>query len=238
MTTLNFAALSDVGNSRVNNEDVWIALPELNFFALADGMGGRKAGEVAAKDTIEELENSAKQLKSLNAESLKQAIERANERVYKKSHSLPEFKGMGTTICCFHSFEGNLYYGHVGDSRLYRLRKGKLTCLTEDHSHYNRWLALGSPGEKPPKHILTKAVGTSKLVEPEMGSSKILIDDLYLLCSDGLTDSLNDEKIQEILLETTPLTDKAKKLVESAKTLGSKDNITVLLVHYNEKNIF
>src|SRR3990167_2191243 len=199
-SNLTFSGLSDIGTIRPNNEDVWIALPEMNFFALADGMGGHLAGEIAAKETIDFLSFSIRSISSIELvpnilEFLKSAIEKTNLYIYQKSKESKHLSGMGTTLCCLYCTDDTVFYAHVGDSRIYRFRNQQLTLLTQDHSLLEKWLSLGKIAEDcntpyPYKNVITRAIGTAKKVIPDISYSSIEENDLYLLCSDGLSDVL------------------------------------------------
>lgn len=237
--------LSDIGLSRSNNEDVWVAVPEQGFFALADGMGGHQAGEVAAKETISILLQSLESLKTRQSlelvRVLKKAIEDANQWVFHLSKEVEAYYGMGTTLCCLLWTQEAVIYAHVGDSRIYRLRKGKLELLTRDHSLFSEWLETGRLGEEkgelPSKNVLTKAVGTHAKVVPEIAFSAYEPDDLYLLCSDGLSDALSLREMETAFSEENLLSS-TKRLISLAKEKGASDNITALLVKIRPLNVF
>jgi serine/threonine protein phosphatase PrpC len=254
--TFQFCGLSDVGVVRTNNEDVWAALPEVSFFALADGMGGHLAGEVAAKETIEQAGKFfAKRLLSLGEKSregqeimraMYASIESANQWVYQMSRRQKKYLGMGTTLCCLYWGHKTVVYAHVGDSRIYRWRNQKLDLLTKDHSLLEKWLGMGKRAEKcktpyPYKHVITKAIGTHAKSEPEIAMCSYEPGDLFLLCSDGLSDVLSTQEMQNILDSTSYLEEAASKLIQQSKVKGSSDNITVLIVQCtqrNDKNLF
>lgn len=231
--------ISDIGLIRSNNEDVWIALPEQGFFAIADGMGGHNAGEVAANTAIETLKNT---ILSLNTKEpleliieLRSAIEKANRFVREKGRQNEAHLGMGTTLCCLLWLEQAVIYAHVGDSRIYRYRKDKLELLTEDHSLFAKWLSMGKVAEEcqtpyPYKNVITRAVGTKEKANPEIAFSKTEAKDLYLLCTDGLSDVLLLEEMEEILKSSSTLKEASLRLIEQAKFKGSSDNMTAVIV--------
>lgn len=229
--------LSDIGLSRPNNEDVWVALPEMGFFALADGMGGHQAGEVAAKEAIDHLIACIKEIKSSNCIEwgieLRMAIEKANQWVYQLGKKTDSLNGMGTTICCLlWTFEA-VIYAHVGDSRIYRLRNQKLELLTQDHSLLTKWLKLQKERQRTPfryKNVITRAIGTAPKANPEVAISKHKPGDLYFLCTDGLSDVLSLEEMEQMINEAPDMESASKKLIEQAKFKGSSDNITILMV--------
>ncbi len=238
---------SDIGLVRVNNEDVWAYLSSKNFFILADGMGGHQAGEIAANETvlklctwIQELFDSKRIPQQVEEfiPLLQQAIVDTNEWVYTLSERDKEMAGMGTTLCLAFLFKKTLLYAHVGDSRIYRVRKGRIQRLTVDHSLRDELIANGTLEEKtafsfPFKNIITRAIGTHPVVLPEIQTTEIAPKDLYFLCSDGLTDCLNDKEILSIVQEDPDVKTVTKKLIEQAKKKGGPDNITVVMFRIN-----
>lgn len=231
--------LSDIGLQRTNNEDVWASLPEIGFFALADGMGGHKGGEVAAKEAIDFLLSSAKQIKITNCMELviemRHAIEKANRLIYQMGQKTEALTGMGTTLCCLFWTHEFIVYAHIGDSRIYRLRNGRLELLTQDHSLLAKWLATGKLAEEcetpfPYKNVITRALGTARRAKPEIAVASHEMNDLYILCSDGLHDVLNLQDIEHEMNESEDLEASCKNLIEKAKIKGSSDNITLLMI--------
>ncbi|MEI8365922.1 MAG: Stp1/IreP family PP2C-type Ser/Thr phosphatase [Parachlamydiaceae bacterium] len=233
---------SDIGLVRLNNEDAWDELPAIGLYILADGMGGHQAGEVAAKETIEALCRIIKRKYSSikNApiaevrELVRQAIIHVNKLIYRLGRTKPELRGMGTTLCCLLFHREGVVLAHVGDSRIYRLRGSKLELLTRDHSLLCQLIDLGQLNPQQAsdflyKNIITKAIGTEPKVEPTVDSKRVLRGDLFLMCSDGLTDPLACEEIASILKSTTPLEITAEQLIHGALEKGGRDNITVVL---------
>lgn len=237
------------GLVRQNNEDSWDQLPEHNFYVIADGMGGHQAGEVASSEAVSAIcKIIRKQLSEIKKLSLKemreiiyQAIEEVNQVVYQLASTSDELKGMGTTLCCICFQEDGLVYGHVGDSRLYRLRKGKLKLLTKDHSLLGEMLDLGQIEESQVaefqyKNILTKAIGTESFISPTVYVGDLDDSDIYLLCTDGLTDLLSREEMELILNSSDSLQESARILIDEANQRGGHDNITVLLAQIQKIN--
>ncbi len=231
--------LSDIGISRPNNEDVWAALPDIGFFALADGMGGHQAGEVAAKEAIEYLVGSMQGVKSRNTIELiieiRHAIEKANHWVFQLGKKSETLQGMGTTLCCLFWTKEAVIYGHVGDSRIYRFRNQKLELLTKDHSLYAKWLDTGKLAEDcetpfPYKNVITRAIGSATKANPEIAATAYEPGDLFFLCTDGLSDVLTLEDMEKIIYRSQNLEDSARRLIQKAKIKGSSDNITILLI--------
>jgi len=237
---LQFYGLSDMGISRATNEDAWTAHTDLGLFALADGIGGRKGGEVAAKQTIESISTSFRQLATSTnyfqtkpdfVAALRRAIDEANHWIYTMGRVRTSLLGMGTTLCCLIWTKENVYYAHVGDSRIYRLRDKSLELLTRDHSLFEKWRSTTpviTPA--PPKHIITRAVGTTPVVIPEITFCPASPHDLFLLCSDGLSDIVEKEELEKILNGSSSLKKAAESMISYAKNKGSADNITVLII--------
>ncbi len=214
-------------------------MPEIGFFALADGMGGPQAGEIAAKEVIDSLCDSVTKIKSHNCMELiielRHAIEKANQLVYQMGKESQLLTGMGTTLCCLIWTQEAIVYAHVGDSRIYRLRKKKLELLTQDHSLFAKWLATGKLAEEcetpyPYKNVITRAVGTSLKAKPEIAVATHEPGDLYFLCTDGLSDVLSLQEMEKIINRSESLVGSSKSLVERAKIKGSCDNITLLMI--------
>jgi protein phosphatase len=223
--------ISDLGLVRGNNEDVFHEIPLHRFFVLADGMGGHNAGEIAAKEVVHHLSTSVCQFFSSPEtyysedipSQLHQAIINANIWVHALSEQKKELSGMGTTLCCLLLYHESLIYAHVGDSRIYRFR-GSLEQLTEDHSLLNT-----SPSAS--KNIITRAIGTNPNVEPDISLSKVEPNDIYFLCSDGLTDFVSDEELTDILTQNhSCIKTASQRMIETAKNKGGSDNITVLMI--------
>jgi protein phosphatase len=217
--------ISDLGLARNNNEDVFHEIPMHNFFVLADGMGGHNAGEIAAKEVVHHLSTSVSQLFSSQENHLPfeeiplhlhQAIIKANSWVHQLSEQKAEFSGMGTTLCCLLLHHDSLIYANVGDSRIYRFRD-RLEQLTEDHASLE-------------KNMITRAIGTSPSVEPDICVTPIKSNDVYFLCSDGLTDFVSDEELSSILTNHSCIKTASQRMIEAAKNKGGGDNITVLMV--------
>jgi serine/threonine protein phosphatase PrpC len=234
------AGHSDTGLVRQSNEDAWGQVLEYNFFALADGMGGHLAGEVASREAITSLCHlvpTFKKKMSLTEarDALDRAIRQVNGIVYHLSRADERFKGMGTTLCSIQFRDEGLLYAHVGDSRIYRLRNHVLEQLTLDHSLLRELVDLGqlSEGQVPDflyKNILTKAIGTEATVEPTVQTSDIQEGDMYLLCSDGLSDALALHELELILNSARTLEGAVKTLIANAKYRGGYDNITAVVM--------
>lgn len=234
---------SDVGLIRRNNEDVFLQLPDLSCYLLADGMGGHNAGEVAAKETVVFFSNCVEKLLKTQKAHLDLAklthhladfIHRSNERIYLLGKENASCSGMGTTLSALLFFESTAICTHVGDSRIYRYRQKNLCQLSQDHTLKNKLLQQGllekaiRDGIRY-KNVLTNAIGAFKKVSPEISTHPCLPGDLYLICSDGLSDFVTDQEICCILDAQIGLQDITYSLINKAKQKGSCDNITVVL---------
>lgn len=219
--------ISDVGLAREKNEDVFHEIPLHQFFVLADGMGGHNAGEIAAKEVIHHLSSSICQIFSSSEDLsslpslLHKAILKANLWVHQLSEQKAEFQGMGTTLCCLLIHKKKLVFANVGDSRIYRFR-GKLEQMTQDHR--------SCPLLRGKKNIITKAVGTTPHIEPDIHIQSIDEEDLYFLCSDGLTDYVTDDEIAYVLDNHSCIKAASQQMVHLAKQNGGGDNITILML--------
>jgi protein phosphatase len=224
--------LTDPGRRRRRNEDVFVCEPPL--FAVADGMGGAQAGEVAAGLAAAVLEEAHGEERG--EERVASLIQEANRRVFQRSSEDLAASGMGTTmtVALVDGSDGTIAVGHVGDSRAYRVRGEQLEQLTEDHSLVGELLRSGklSPEEAeahPQRSVITRALGTEPDVDVDTFTVAAEPGDLYLLCSDGLTSMVSDGEIQALLVESDDLDRAARALVAAANQGGGEDNITVVL---------
>jgi PPM family protein phosphatase len=224
LSLAGFAGATDPGRRRRRNEDSYVIDPPL--FAVADGMGGAQAGEVASK-----LAAGAVKSRGADVESL---IQEANRRVHQRSLEDPNTSGMGTTLTVAAVADGVVSIGHVGDSRAYLIRDGKLEQLTEDHSLVGELMRSGklSPEEAeshPQRSMITRALGTDPDVDVDIFSVEPRPDDLFLLCSDGLTSMVDDREILRLVGEKRgDLQELVKALIKAANKGGGEDNITVI----------
>lgn len=232
---------TDIGLVRLNNEDVWAQMPREQLYILADGMGGHKAGEVAANETVmlicRIIKEAYQKLRPIKewAAIIEQAIQQANAHILKLGSKDRAMEGMGTTLCLALIVGKTLLYAHVGDSRIYRVRKGRLTQMTRDHSLKEELIASGELDESlalsfPYKNYITRAIGTHKHVTPAIATDPVEPGDIYFLCSDGLTDSLSDAQIHDIIDTSDSLETATAMLILEAKNNGGNDNITILIL--------
>lgn len=238
--TIHSFGISDIGLARKKNEDHFKVVKENNFFLLADGMGGHKAGEIAARKAVEIVENAF--LVDKLPENLDQikhklyhSIKKANDEIYHLSLENPDLRGMGTTLCSLFVFKDQAIIGHVGDSRVYRYRNNTLIQLTNDHSLIfdlikTQHVEEDEPLPCPHRNVITKAIGPSSFVEPEIESYPLEPGDLILMCSDGLSDYVSSRRINKVLSRDIPLETKAYYLIELAKKRKSQDNISLILL--------
>lgn len=241
---MRILARSDVGKVREMNQDYFftsdIDKNEIKLFILADGMGGYKGGEIASKLAVEAtrnfiLNNYQKYKKDRPGilSLIGDSIEYANMLVYEKAQSSDELVDMGTTIDVCILYNNKVFIGHVGDSRVYRIRKNIIRKLTVDHSYVEKLLREGTITKEeaykhPKKNMLMKAVGSKTLVEPDLICKGFFKDDVLLMCSDGLTNMLRDSEIYNLLLKNPEHPEDA--LVEKANQMGGMDNITVVII--------
>jgi protein phosphatase len=229
------AAATDPGKRRRRNEDAYVADPPL--FAVADGMGGAQAGEIAARIAATVLRETPSRS---GQEAIVELIKEANRRVYAAAEGDESRAGMGTTITAAMVDDDRVQIGHVGDSRAYRIRDGRLEQLTEDHSLVTELVRSGrlAPEEAdshPQRSVITRTVGTDPDVDVDTFSVDAKPGDVYFLCSDGLTTMVSDESILEIVERNRASLEKAAKaLVDAANKGGGEDNITIVLFELGE----
>lgn len=245
---LEFASALDVGRARTNNEDSVALDPDANVAVLADGMGGYNAGEVASGMATSLVSSSLVQWLSARraaptpptarelAQAMGRCVEQANRAIFDASNTHPQYSGMGTTLVMVVVAGGHLVVGHVGDSRVYRLRGAQLQRLTRDHSLLQEQLDAGliTPAQaarSTNRNLVTRALGVEAEVTLETRDHSLVQEDLLLLCSDGLTDMVDDEGICDLLCHThASLQDACQSLVDAANAAGGRDNISVVLV--------
>ena len=237
-------AKSDVGRVREMNQDNFfisdLKKDEIKLFILADGMGGYKGGEIASSLAVESARNfilnnykKSKKDKDGIFKLLSDSIEYANAIVFNKAQSIPELNDMGTTLDISLIYGNKIFIGHIGDSRVYRIRKHIMRKLTTDHSYVEKLVREGTITKEeafshPKKNMLMKALGTKMLAEPDLICKGFLKDDIILMCSDGLTNMLRESEIYNLLLKNPESPDVA--LVNEANNMGGLDNITTIII--------
>jgi PPM family protein phosphatase len=238
-------AQTDPGRVRKNNEDALAFDAQTGLCILADGMGGYKAGEIASAMAVAsirlELGRWLSQLgRPATARELRRTMEacvgNANHSIFNAACSNPDYEGMGTTLVVGVFHEGRLVLGHIGDSRCYRWRGQTLEQLTKDHSLLQEQIDAGliTPEQAwsaPNKNLITRALGVEDSIPVEITEHRVELGDVYMMCSDGLSDMLRDAVMAAILAGAGTLRQKAWQLVAAANEDGGRDNISVLLVH-------
>jgi len=226
------SAATDPGRKRRQNEDAFVVRPPL--FAIADGMGGARAGEVASALAAGALNDATAE--SGGQDSVKRLVQEANRRVHERASNDPETTGMGTTMTlALVEPTGDITFGHVGDSRAYVLRGDTLEQLTDDHSLVAELVRRGELSERdaeihPQRSVITRALGTDPDVDVDAFTVRPEVGDIYLLCSDGLSDMVPGDLIEQILrAHRSSLDDAARALVRAANRGGGDDNITAVL---------
>lgn len=239
MPRKTFYGQTDIGLRRSNNEDAFVISPELGFCLAADGMGGAAAGELAssifAETTLEVFAANTDPSEKETLYRVQKAFSFSNEKILQHVDQNPDHKGMGCTAELLAFYGGGFVLGHVGDSRTYRFRKGQLRQLTEDHTLVQQQIEEGLVSSEnmrnhPLRNVILRALGLNRELALDLLRGKTLPGDLFLLCSDGLTDMIQDDQIQEVLSSDIDIHCKVDQLVESAKVAGGDDNITVVLV--------
>jgi protein phosphatase len=241
---LRSAASTHVGMCRRANEDRYAIVPDLGLYLVADGMGGHKAGQVASELASEAVIRAIEALQVANvslAERLRHALACANREIFAAASAKPEFVGMGTTLVGLLFTGERLALAHVGDSRAYLIRRGRLRGLTNDHSIAGELLRRQEISEEaarqhPHRHVLTRALGVRPRIEPDLAEMTPQADDVFILCSDGLTTHLEDEEIAQRVCDELDLEATAAGLVDAANRAGGADNTTVLLVRYEKED--
>ena len=236
-------AKTDIGKAREINQDYYYIsenteIPQV--YILADGMGGYKGGEIASKLAVE---SAARYIKSNFSSNLMEkeeilklvenAVEYANMVVYEKSKEVEELEGMGTTLEICLIYNNKAYIGHVGDSRIYRIRKDVIRKLTKDHSYVQKLIedkkiTRDEAKSHPKKNMLTKALGCTPYVVPDIRARNFERGDIFIMCSDGLTNMVDEKRIYELV--TQDINKAADELINEANAAGGYDNITVIII--------
>jgi protein phosphatase len=249
---LKIGAYTDKGKKRDENQDsCYIPNNEskINVFIVADGMGGHNAGKIASQEAVKSiLEYLSKNYNEILNDKdavislIKDSILHANKVLYDKSIQNSEYFGMGTTIAMALVYKHKAYIAHIGDSRIYIMRKDKLTQITRDHSYVEQLIDDGSITREesykhPKKHMITRALGCEENVEIDIGVKNFFRNDILLICTDGLTAMIDDKEISRIILNWREDIQKtAQQLVNEANIAGGTDNTTVILVENRNSN--
>jgi len=240
---LTAAGRTDTGRKRPHNEDAIRLIPELGLMVLADGMGGYSAGEVASQIAVDTVISAVRNASAMERGDrlIQEAVSKANRAIIETARKDPDRQGMGTTlaVCLFRHRRVTL--AHVGDSRIYRLRRGQLQPLTTDHSLNQELLERGyytrmEARRAGNRHVITRALGVRDHVEATVSEEPVAEGDLFLLCSDGLTDMMDEHSIRYAMESANgDLQAMVDNLVDRANDLGGKDNISVILTRAGKK---
>ena len=242
--------ITDVGLKRGHNEDNYLINEELNLYVVADGMGGHAGGEYASAIAVNTCEEVVTSLEAegvsidtddpveITRHKLSQSIRLAGRRIFEKAKEQPEYHGMGTTVVAVLMRQTNAYIAHVGDSRVYLMREGEISQVTEDHSLIAEKIRHGliTPEEAKNhkmRNVITRSLGYQEDVEVDMSVRAVRRGDHFLLCSDGLSGLVEDEEMQKAMLEMRPQA-AARMLVELACERGGDDNITVVVARVED----
>ena len=243
---MRYCGLTDIGLKREINED-YISLPDENkgikLFILADGMGGANAGETASQTAVKavkdyikynfiKIERDKEGLEYL----IRRAIVDANKKVWELSKTNPEYEGMGTTLIVILIYRGRIHVGHIGDSRVYRLRQNVFRQITKDHSYVQELVKQGTISleeaqNHPQKNVLLKVLGCEEKIKPDIITKGFTKGDIILVCSDGLTNMVSDKVIYEIIMKNMyDINVACKKLIDKAKQNGGLDNVSAIII--------
>ncbi len=230
------AALSDIGRKRAANEDCFALDEEHAVFVVADGLGGHVAGRTASETAVEEFIACMRTREDLGLGAMRAAVRSANDAILARVREVPYLRGMGTTLAGLRIAGDVARFVHIGDSRIYLLRRSELYLLTLDHSYvcelvFRRRMTAASARVHPNRHVITRALGVEPPTEPDAGQLRLAPGDLFLLCTDGITGAIEDEELRELLIVgRTDLHATVSALVDCANARGGNDNATVILV--------
>lgn len=229
-------ALSHVGRVRTINQDAYYQpAPGENFAVVADGMGGHRAGEVASQIAVEEFTRWLRCAPRPNEDALRYAVSEANRAIYMKAKAETDKAGMGTTLTALWADTNRVYLTHVGDSRAYLYRDGEISQLSRDHSVVNEMMERGEITAEearvhPHRHFITRSLGTSISVTPDINKFERRAGDVWLICSDGLSNYVDGDELGELLGGSGSWQDKASLMLELALRRGGSDNVTVMII--------
>lgn len=245
---MRLSSYTHLGMVRRNNEDACLVIPPWSgpaikrracLFAVADGMGGQNAGEVASTIALKTAAEcfAAGRNETLDLQQVEEIFVQSNAAVWGHSQKNPDTSGMGNTLTMLIAWEGRAIVGHIGDSRLYRLRNDNLLQLTNDHSLVAEQVRIGklTPDQArvhPTRHILSRVMGSRQFVVPDIFETDLKVNDVFMLCSDGVNGMIEDSQIKEILTQNQP-DQAAGKLIEAANRAGGKDNSTAVVFAFS-----
>ncbi|HOD92649.1 MAG TPA: Stp1/IreP family PP2C-type Ser/Thr phosphatase [Clostridia bacterium] len=244
----NYTSYTDIGQVRENNEDYHIIIPfeEHNEFAaaVADGMGGHLFGEIASKAAVDCFEKKIRDRRFKNCSNIKDYLlnicKTANKDILEFSKKYNVFSGMGTTLDAIYIKDDKLYVIHIGDSRIYSICNNEMKMITKDHSYVQQLLDKGDITideyqNHPNKNVITKALGIADIPEPDIFEITLDFCGYIMLCTDGLTNMLDEANILNIINQETELEEKVRELVKKANEAGGTDNITIILIKADRK---
>ena len=231
---------SDKGLRRSNNEDACFVLLPDKVYVVADGVGGGNAGEIASRTAVSEIANYILEHPIANTTNkyavvnyLQSCLDEANSKIFRMANTYEENTGMATTVVIVYVAFGKVFITNVGDSRAYLYRKGQLVQLTEDHTYVNTLVKAGVLSKEQAefddrKNVITKALGAEPTVEPDFFQLEIMKDDIFIICTDGLYDEVEDQEIIKVLSNKQSMSDVCSELIDRANKNGGRDNITVI----------
>lgn len=247
---MKIAYKTDIGQKRKNNQDyigVYENQAQLTLAIVADGMGGHLGGDIASEMAVSHIGHHFIKTDEANLDQsaswLVAQLKLENQHILEKSHQYRDLEGMGTTIVALLADQTHYYVVHIGDSRAYRLSQGHFKQLTEDHSLVNELVKKGelSPTEAqnyPQKNVITQALGVFESLEIEVTKQPIQVSTYLLLCSDGLTNMLSDQSIEEVIQNSAlTLQEKCDQLIVLANQAGGNDNISALLLYFDKSEV-
>ena len=231
-------AMTDIGRVRPINEDAYY-LPgeDERFCAVADGMGGHNAGEVASAMAVEEFARQMRDVENITCEAMRAAVLRANDAVFRRAGENAAMSGMGTTFSALAIQDDTAYLAHVGDSRIYLVRRGTIIQLTLDHTLVEEMVLMGKLTVRearvhPKRNIITRALGTEQKVEVDVMQVALRQGDVFFLCSDGLSNNVEEREILGAVQSADDWQEKLRRLVGNALENGGQDNITAMFAVY------
>ena len=241
---------SDKGLKRSNNEDACFVLLPDKVYVVADGVGGGNAGEIASRTAVSEIANYVVEHPIGNMTNkyaivnyLQSCLDEANSKIFRMANTYKENTGMATTTVIVYAAFGKVFITNVGDSRVYLYRGGQLVQLTEDHTYVNTLVKAGILSKEEAevderKNVITKALGAEPTVEPDFFQVEIMKDDIFIICTDGLYDEVENPEIVQVLSKNQSMSDVCTELINRANTNGGRDNITIISLKVTEEDIY
>lgn len=241
---------SDKGLKRSNNEDACFVLLPDKVYVVADGVGGGNAGEIASRTAVSEIANYVVEHPIGNMTNkyaivnyLQSCLDGANSKIFRMANTYKENTGMATTAVIVYAAFGKVFITNVGDSRVYLYRGGQLVQLTEDHTYVNTLVKAGILSKEEAevderKNVITKALGAEPTVEPDFFQVEIMKDDIFIICTDGLYDEVENPEIVQVLSKNQSMSDVCTELINRANTNGGRDNITIISLKVTEEDIY